>query len=142
MPAHVTLIAPFAHARELTDESEAELANVFRSSAPFSVTLTGLGRFENVDVVYLTPEPRKPFIELIEAVFARFPDRPPYGGAAERVVPHVTVGKGSTLPEGTAQRLLEGLPIVARADTATLVERAPDLRWYTRRSFRLGTRSG
>ena len=137
MLAHATLIAPFAHARELTLEREQDLAVVFDGFAPFDITLTAVERFDDIDVVYLKPEPREPFIELIEAVFAREPEYPPYGGAAEHVVPHVTVGYGAKLPAGTEERLGADLPLGSRAERVTLVERGDDLRWRTRTEFPL-----
>jgi hypothetical protein len=41
--------------------------------------------------VYLPPEPAEPLLELMQAIWQRWPECPPYQGVLERVVPHVTV---------------------------------------------------
>ncbi|HEX3455421.1 MAG TPA: 2'-5' RNA ligase family protein [Gaiellaceae bacterium] len=82
--------------------------------------------------VYLAPVPAEPFSALTEAVVGRFPEHPPYGGAFEYAVPHLTVGRDVDC--GVR------LPIRGEARDVVLVERGDDLRWHVRRSFALGSR--
>ena len=46
-------------------------------------------------MVYLAPEPAAPFVALTEAVGAEFPGFPPYGGAFDEVVPHLTISEAN-----------------------------------------------
>lgn len=71
------------------------------------------------------PEPEALFRELTHAVVARFPDFPPYGGAFDDVVPHLTVGESRS---GTFEDLRAAevevsrmLPITTRIDHALLI---------------------
>ena len=41
------------------------------------------------------PEPPEPFVELTQAVWRRWPDHAPYGGAHREIVPHLTVAVGA-----------------------------------------------
>ena len=78
--------------------------------------------------VYLAPTRPERFGALIDAVWRRWPDHPPYKGAFETVAPHLTI----------SDRPLEcaiDLPIAARADTVTLIEEQADGRWLSRRRF-------
>jgi len=52
--------------------------------------LTGVHRFPGGGV-YLAPEPAQPFRRLTLALFDRFPEHPPYGGAFDDVVPHLSL---------------------------------------------------
>ena len=64
-------------------------------------TVAGLPRFEiefsevrwfGEQVAWLAPTPDQPFRALTEALWARFPDYPPYRGEFADVVPHLTIG--------------------------------------------------
>ncbi len=52
----------------------------------------GSGEAFPANVVYLAPDPAEPFVALTEALAAAFPDCPPYGGAFDEPVPHLTIG--------------------------------------------------
>jgi hypothetical protein len=64
-----------------------------RPSACSRSSLAAVGRFGD-DVTYLAPRPAQPFVDLIAAVTARWPEYPPYEGIHETVVPHLTLGHG------------------------------------------------
>ncbi len=89
LPAHVTILTPFKPPGEISERDLADLASLFGQFPAFTVTFAQLGRFPQV--LYLAPTPAAPFVELIEAVIARFPDYPPYGGEFDDIVPHLTV---------------------------------------------------
>src|SRR5262249_30087094 len=95
----------------------------------FDLELDRVGRFDD-GPVWLHPEPSEPFAALTEAVWRRFPDYPPYEGAHDVVVPHLTV---SYVPI----ELDIELPIRARAREVSLIEEAADGRWSVRRTFPL-----
>jgi hypothetical protein len=85
--------------------------------------------------VYLAPEPRARFAALIQAAAGRWPAYPPYGGAYDEVIPHLTVG--DILEPGMADgiaadasRALERLgPVSGRARAVTLLAER-DGHWF------------
>ena len=125
VPAHVTILYPFADASEVDETAVAEVA---RSFAPFDFELD---RFEQFDdgLAWLRAEPAETFVALANAVWNRFPDYPPYEGAHDVLVPHLTISKAPVDLE------LE-LPIRATAREVTLIQEA-DARWSVRRVFPL-----
>lgn len=90
VPAHVTLVAPFAPLPELTGGILDELATLFGDVVPFTFGLGEVTQFPD-GVVYLAPEPGAPFHQLTHELSRRFPEYPPYEGRFDDVVPHVTV---------------------------------------------------
>ena len=126
VPAHVTILFPFVDGARL---DEHEVAEVFETFSAFDFVLDRLERFEN-GIVWLHPEPSAPFAAMTAAVWRRFPDHPPYEGAHEVVIPHLTVSEEPIDVDIS-------LPIRARADAVTLIEEADDGRWSVRRVFPL-----
>lgn len=91
----------------------------------------------------LAPEPDDPFRLLTAAVWAAFPDCPPYGGAHPDVVPHLTIGQcptATTAALRAAERAVgDGLPLTARIDRVLLVAGSGAPRsWHTLAEYSLG----
>jgi 2'-5' RNA ligase len=127
VPAHITLLFPFADG---DDVNEHALAELFAGHDAFGFTLDRVERWDN-GIVWLHPEPSQPFAELTAAIWRRWPDYPPYAGTTETVVPHLTV----------SHRPVEielDLPIRSHADGVSLIEEDADGTWSTRRSFPFG----
>jgi len=80
--------------------------------------------------VWLHPEPSEPFRALTAAVWRRWPECPPYEGAHDDVIPHLTISDESV-------EVVVELPIAARADAVTLIEEQSDGRWLAREHFAL-----
>ena len=127
-PSHVTLVFPFG-------DDESGLEALFAAAPPFDFELIGTASFPD-STLYLEPEPAEPFVRLVEALAARYPDHPPYGGTHETIVPHVTVGQD--VPDDDERRIGAALPIRCRAEAVTWLEEGPDGRWAERRRFTLG----
>lgn len=126
VPAHVTILFPFAPPDAVDQPSVAEVLASFRA---FSFELASLERFGD-EVTYLAPRPAQPFADLIAAVAARWPEYPPYEGIHDTVVPHLTIG----------YRPLDvsiELPIACVAQEVVLIEEDDGGRWTTRRRFAL-----
>lgn len=143
MPAHVTVLFPFVPPWQITREDEEVLRELFAGIDAFGFSLSRTGRFGDA-VLYLAPEPAAPIVALTEAVFARFPDHPPYGWAQSEIVPHLTVahcGDPSTCEDPAVldridAALAPALPIAARATEALLMEGNGRWRIRTRLRFR------
>jgi hypothetical protein len=118
--AHVTLLGPFAARADLTDGLLAELRRLFADVTPFSFELTAVSRFPGGSV-YLAPSPAAPFRQLTHELTRRFPEYPPYGGAFDEVVPHLTVPlPPEESPDALEQLLAPRLPLTAHAREAAL----------------------
>jgi 2'-5' RNA ligase len=127
VPAHVTILFPFADPEAV---DEARLAELFARFPPFDFVLDGVERFDD-GITWLRPEPALRFADLTAAVWQQWPEHPPYGGAHDEVIPHLTVSE-------TPIDVSVALPIAARATEVTLIEEhEEDGRWATRRRFPL-----
>jgi 2'-5' RNA ligase len=138
VPAHVTLIYPFMHPAEIDAATRRRLEQIVAGEPSFSFALTRVGRWP--DVVYLAPEPDEPFRRLIAALADGFPDYPPYGGAYDEIVPHVTVA-ADPRPDwlDAAERALPAmLPIRDVAREALLVGHLGGGPWQTHLHLPLG----
>ena len=138
VPPHVTVLSvlrpgcPRRGARR-------RVTRLFAALERFAFELRTTARFRQV--LCLKPEPPEPFVRLTEAVYAAYPDRLPYEGAFDSVVPHLTAAEGDAEVLAEAEKdVLQWLPIVAEAHEVLLAEEVePDsARWRTRASLRLG----
>ena len=137
VPAHVTVLYPFLDPAAVSDEVNADLARIASDVAAFDVHFKRVGRF--TDAVWLAPHPVEPFAALTDAVAARWPDHPPYGGAFETVVHHLTVADGAP-PEVLGwleTELPASLPISQPVHELTLAERRRGT-WAVRARYPLG----
>ena len=132
IPAHVTLLTPFAPPDQVDERALQEL---FAEWEPFAFRLARTARFP--EILYLEPEPSEPFVRLTEALVARFPGYPPYEGEFDTIVPHLTVAAGDEAVLAEAEAAVQpSLPITAEAREAVLlVEVVPLARWETRARF-------
>ena len=139
MRPHITLLVPFVPAPLIDGEVDKRLGRIVQRFRPFDYALDRLERFEG-GVLYLAPEPAQPFVELMRALTAEFPEHPPYDGAHERIVPHgtIAVSEDTELLARIAEEVAPHLPIACRAVAATIVERGVDLQWRPRVAFPLG----
>ena len=87
MPAHVTLLYPFAPVEEADLQGVRELA---AATDRFSFELAAVREWPD-GVIWLEPHPSEPFVRLTERCIERFPAWPPYGGVHDEIVPHLTV---------------------------------------------------
>lgn len=122
VPAHLTILFPFLAPEDIDDGVRARLTQVFHKVDAFDFVLDRVGWFGN-DVVWLGPTPVAPFIVLMDRVLKQWPEHPPYGGAFEEVVPHLTVGDGgpSDLMHRAADEIAPRLPIRGRAREVHLI---------------------
>jgi hypothetical protein len=111
VPAHVTVLFPFLDTAELDESALADLISRFPA---FDFELDRVERFPD-GATWLHPSPSLPFVDLTAAVWQRWPERPPYEGAFDEVIPHVTISE-------TPLDVQLELPIAARAREVTLIE--------------------
>ena len=133
---HVTVLVPFLPEAEIDGDVLADLRALFAGRAAHDLTFARTARFPTV--LYLVPEPDQPIREMIAAVYARWPQRPPYGGAFDDPTPHATVVHDGTEAEfEQAERVLETmLPLRTRAAAVDLLIYDGG-RWNVRERFPL-----
>jgi 2'-5' RNA ligase superfamily len=87
IPAHVTILFPFA---DFADVDLNALRDVLSRFPAFDFTLDRIETFED-GTRWLRPTPSTPFVDLTAAVEQRWPEYPPYEGAFDEVIPHLTI---------------------------------------------------
>jgi 2'-5' RNA ligase len=139
VPPHVTIVFPFLQVDRLTPAVRRSLVAVAARQRPFDVRFARVERFPTV--VYLAPEPSGPFTSLTEAVVDRFPDFPPYGGAFEEVIPHLTITESGDAPfDDIAVQAEAALPFSHRVTRLEVLAEGTGGRWHGRWRIPLGIR--
>ncbi|HEX5995291.1 MAG TPA: 2'-5' RNA ligase family protein [Jiangellales bacterium] len=139
VPAHVTVVYPFLPPEKINDEVLDALADIISAVGQFDVAFTHVDWFDDA-VVWLAPRPDRPFQDLTTAVWRRFPEAPPYGGAHADVVPHLTIGDNAEkdVLRDAAQAVATSLPINATITVVRLIAGTPGHHpWPTLREFPL-----
>jgi 2'-5' RNA ligase len=119
VPAHITVLSPFLPPAEV---DEAALRDLFGGFPRFQGRLERVGWFGDT-VAWLAPEPADRFRELTEAVWRRYPQAPPFEGAFDDVVPHLTIGHDHPRPqlERAAAEAARHLPITFAVTSVRLM---------------------
>ena len=138
VPAHVTVLYPFIPPDEVDQSVYDAITDVLAGFPPFDFTLTEVRQFAS-GVIYLVPEPPKPFVAITEALTDRWPEHQPYGGTYPDVIPHLSVAMANGDTDATALEadLNGGLPLQSHAEAVWLMEGQPDDRWAIRAVFPL-----
>jgi len=89
MPAHVTALYPFLSDYRLTNPVIAELGELCAELPVLDVEFRRLARFPAV--LYLYPCPAEGLRRLTTTIANQWPEAPPYGGAFDAVIPHLTI---------------------------------------------------
>lgn len=146
VPAHITLLYPFVPPERLDEPLLAELRVFFSAQPAFAFQLDGPARERHLS--YLSPQPAAPFVGLIEALVARWPEHPPYQGKyGPQPRPHLSIGYSEdgarpSLDDHAAivADLGPRLPVAALARRVLLMIRRQD-RWAQGPGFDLGPAS-
>ncbi|MCW2755248.1 MAG: hypothetical protein JWR52_994 [Marmoricola sp.] len=119
--AHITLLVPFLPRERIDDGVISDLARFFSDVTTFRFALTEVCQFPG-GITYLAPDPAAAFRRLTLELHRAFPEFPPYGGAFDDVVPHLTVPLAPGEDTDSLRVALERtLPLQAQAIEATLV---------------------
>lgn len=136
IPPHITILYPFVPPNRLDDRLIAQLGDIFAEFRPFSFSLKEPGHFPGV--TWLRPIPASGFMEMTEAVVRGFPAFPPYGGAFDSTVHHLTLTMRDRLPPSVAGVVDSMLPVAATAEEVWLMVRPSGGQWDVRDRIPLG----
>lgn len=137
MPAHVTVCYPWQSIVEVGTEDRAALSEIAAATRPVELTFARFGRFD--ETLWLDPQPSDLIVALTDRIVARWPGFPPYGGAFDEVVPHLTLadGSGDRAFAAVHAALEPLLPLHARIPALTLMVLADD-RWAVESQYPFG----
>ncbi|HEX6208653.1 MAG TPA: 2'-5' RNA ligase family protein [Actinomycetota bacterium] len=135
IPLSLTLLYPWIPAAEVTDGDVERLRSFFADRPPLEFALTRVAAFPGL-VVYAVPDPDEDLRATMRALWARYPQHPPYGEEGSDPPPHCTLGRlegdhAVTLEE-VASRVEPLLPISCTVRAATLLEEYEVDRFRTR----------
>jgi len=133
MPAHITVLYPFAPATMVSDALVARATEAVGRCQAFEFSLPSTGWFDD-RVVYLAPEPVEPFLALTATITGAFPEFPPSGAFVDPV-PHLTLGRGRDTGrlQEAGRDVQSQLPVRSSVREVSLMIRARDTgRWGTR----------
>jgi len=139
VPAHVTVLYPFLPPERLDDDALAAVGEAIAAVPSFTVDFTHVRWFGD-RVAWLAPTPDEPFRALTTAVWQRFPEASPYGGAHADLVPHLTIGHDAPKPAmiEAAEAVAASLPIRAAVDVVQLIAGTLEPHsWHTIREYPL-----
>lgn len=126
LPPHVTVLFPCPGDVET-------ITDVLAPFDAFDVVFPRLDRFPGT--LWLAPEPVERFVAMTEAMVARFPAYPPYGGLFKSIVPHLAVAQSHF--DETAELVEPLLPLHSRVESVVLYERACGDHWHDVQTFDL-----
>ena len=136
------MLYPFAPGEELRPEHSERLRRFFAGVGPFAFDITRVAEFPG-EVVYGVPEPDGELRAAMRALWALFPEHPPYGEAGGDPPPHATLarrrGPYPRSLEEVAARMDGLLPAHFLAEEVTLMEEFEPDRWRVRETFALGS---
>jgi 2'-5' RNA ligase len=140
IPLSITLLYPFVPREELNEEHLEMLRRFFAAREPLSFEIARVAQWpDGSRAVYGVPEPEEPLRSTMRALWAVFPEYPPYGGADDPP-PHASLtlaGDDSTLAR-VETRLEAVLPANFEVREAVLMEEEePDV-FRVRERFRFG----
>jgi hypothetical protein len=138
IPLSLTLLYPFVPRDELRDEHLETLRRFFAARRPLEFDLVRLAEFPGA-VIYAVPEPEDELRATMRALWALFPDYPPYGKPGNDPPPHATLAllgdDPAAVREAARKRVEPLLPVRCLAREASLFEEYEPDRCRVRETF-------
>jgi hypothetical protein len=141
IPFSLTLLYPWLPAADVGPADIEQLRSFFAERPPLEFELTDVAEFP-ADVAYAVPQPDDDLRATMRALWALYPQCPPYGRPGSDPSPHATLGRyeGPTpiTFEQAKQRVEPLLPVRCVVEEATLMEEYELDRMRIRDTFRFG----
>jgi hypothetical protein len=143
IPLSLTLLYPFLPPVSIGDRELDELREFFAPRPVFSFDIARVAQWDGGGAVYGVPEPDDELRALMRALWARYPQCPPYGRPGSDPRPHasLTLDGGpdpDTLRSRVERRLASMLPARFEITEVALMEEFEPDRCRLRERFRLG----
>jgi 2'-5' RNA ligase superfamily len=141
IPLSLTLLYPWIPAESVTQADVEELRSFFAERPPLEFDLVRVDEFPGI-VAYAVPEPDADLRATMRALWAKYPEYPPYRQPGGDPPPHCTLGRFEgptpiTLEQAKA-RVEPLLPIHCVVGEATLMEEHDVDRMRIRETFPFG----
>jgi 2'-5' RNA ligase superfamily len=141
IPFSLTLLYPWLPAAEVTDDELEELRSFFAARPPLEFELTHVTEFPGL-VAYAAPEPDHELRSTMRALWAKYPQCPPYGRPGSDPPPHATLTRYANPENATFEQARERveplLPVRCVVTEATLQEEYEPDRMRIRATFPFG----
>ena len=136
VPPHVTLLYPFLNIDRIDADILGTLRALIGGHRAFDIRFEQCARFP--ELLYLAPTPEQPFRDLTDALVARWPEVPPYGGQYDDLIPHLTViqDQQPDVLDAVEVAIAGQLPVTARVSSAQLLV-CDGSRWTRKADFPL-----
>jgi hypothetical protein len=138
IPFSITLHYPWLPAADVAEADLARLRSFFAARPPLEFDLTRVTEFPGV-VAYAVPEPEDELRATMRALWAMYPQCPPYGRPGFDPPPHATLTRYENPDNATfeqaKQRVEPLLPVHCRVTVATLQEEYEPDRMRIRETF-------
>ena len=143
IPLTVTLLYPFLPPASIGEAELAALREFFASRPSFSFGIARVAQWEGGGAVYGVPEPDEELRATMRALWARYPQCPPYGVPESDPPPHASLtldggDEPDTLRARVEERLRDVLPVRFEVREAALMEEFEPDRYRVRETFRFG----
>lgn len=140
IPLSLTLLYPWIAAEAVTAADVDSLRSFFAARPPFAFDLVRVTEFPGI-VAYAVPEPDEELREMMRALWAPYPQYPPYCEPGSDPPPHATLGRvegdyAITLAQAR-ERVEPLLPVRCEIHEAALMEEYELERYRVRDSFPL-----
>ncbi len=144
IPLSITLLYPWVPVDSVSGADLERLRAFFAARPAFEFELARVAEFPGA-VVYAVPVPEEELRATMRALWAEFPEYPPYGEPGNDPPPHATLARLDVPPprtlEGVRDRVASLLPARFVAREATLMEEHEQDRWQVRETLPFGTRA-
>ena len=145
IPLSLTLLYPWIPAESVTEADLAELRSFFAARHPLRFDLVAVAEIPD-KVAYAVPQPDDALRTTMRALWARYPQYPPYRQVGSDPPPHCTLGRlegdHAVTVEQVAGRVGPLLPVHCEVEEATLMEEYAIDRCRVRETFPFGGLGG
>ncbi len=143
MSAHLTILYPFIDSSRLGSLEIETVASIVAAQPSVGIEFAHVRRWPASDlghgVVWLQPDPGEPFRALTRAIWAAFPEAPPYGSPDIDLQPHLTIASDDPAHfDDVESAAADHVPFRRLVTEATLIVEGPQGRWRTEHRFPLG----
>jgi 2'-5' RNA ligase len=143
VPPHVTILSPFLDSTAIDAAVHERLAAIASGEPSFGVAFRSVRQWprsaHGPGVVWLAPVPAEPFVRLTRAVWAAWPETPPYNRVDDDLEAHLTIAIDEPSHfDAVEAQAAKCLPFDRQVRLMALLTEGDDRRWSMARTYPLG----